>query len=175
MQRRSTSRLVIDLAALAVVLGILAVRLWVYRPVNVIQDSMLPTLRPGDKLLVNTWSWRRDLPRRGTIIVMETAEKEWVVKRVVAVQGNLVELGPRGLKINGERIREPYAVRYRGDPPTRLRVPNGAVYVLGDNRPFSNDSRDFGPVKRAAIIGEAVAILAPKERRRWLPPPETIR
>ncbi len=163
-------RVLADWVLLAVVLALLFLRAMVYRPVQVVQESMVPTLRPGDRLLVNTWQVKKRLPPRGAIVVMMSHEEGiWLVKRVVAVGGDKVATGRYGLWLNGRWVREPYAVPYGAETTPVVKVPKDCVYVLGDNRPESNDSRDFGPVVHDEVIGEAVAVISPSERRRWLP------
>lgn len=174
--RRGALRLVLDLILLAVVMALFFIRFYVYRPVQVVQESMEPTLRPGDQLLVNTWRIRQGLPPRGAIVVIcPEREPEWLVKRVVGVPGDAVAIGPWGLAVNGRSIREPYVRPFAESEVFRTKVPPGSVYVLGDNRPHSNDSRDFGAVAQADIVGEVVAVLAPKSRRRAITPAAALK
>ena len=171
MSAGSVVRRAVELLLLGTVLGLLFLRAEVYRPVQVVQQSMEPTLHPGDRLLVNTWKVQRRLPKRGTVVVLQSHEEGvWLVKRVVAVAGDKVATGRWGLWLNGRWVKEPYAVPYGAETTPVVTVPADSVYVLGDNRPESNDSRDFGPVFGDEIVGEAVAVMGPKERRRWLEP-----
>ncbi|MCC7492284.1 MAG: signal peptidase I [Fimbriimonadaceae bacterium] len=169
--RRRWVRILVDLAVLLPLLSILLLRLLVYRPVQVAQHSMEPTLQPADQLLVNTWHAKKRLPPRGQIIVLlSPKDGEWLVKRVIGLPGEQVAVGPAGVRINGKLLAEPYAQPFRGERLPLVTVPPDSVYVLGDNRPRSDDSRDFGPVPRSALVGEAVAVLAPRPSRRWLAP-----
>ena len=160
-----------ELALLAVVVSLLLLRLLVYRPVQVVQNSMEPTLQQGDKLLVNTWRAKDQLPPRGAIVVLvPPGETDWVVKRVIGVDNDEVLIGPAGLRLNGKPIREDYISQQAGDATSGGTVPRDSIYVLGDNRPYSNDSRDFGPVPRENLIGVAVWVLSPATHRRPLKP-----
>jgi signal peptidase I len=153
-------------------LAIVLLRLYVYLPVLVNQTSMEPSLREYDRLLVNTWTLRDRLPARGSVVVLvHPMDGHWLVKRVVAVGGDTVGFSPDGLLwLNGEPVQEPYAVPYQGEWLPETAVPQGAVYVVGDNRPSSEDSRDYGPVSAEQLIGEVVAVFWPPEHRRWIQP-----
>ncbi len=143
----------------------------VYRFVDVVQHSMEPTLQPRDKLLVNFRAPRHGPPPRGAIVVLQPpSESEWVVKRVVGVENDDILIGPDGLTVNGRRIREDYITRQSGDAAAGGIVPRDAVYVLGDNRPQSNDSRDYGPVPTERVLGHVVRVVWPRSHRRALPP-----
>ena len=159
-ERRAAWRNVVGLLILGAVLAVMALRTWVYEPVRVVETSMEPTLHPGDMLLLNRHTIRRRLPERGTLVVLQhPLLDDWVVKRVVAVENDRVRYDQRGLWVNGKLADEPYAVRYRGKELVTETVPAGHVYVLGDNRPSSEDSRDYHSVPREALIGEVARVL----------------
>jgi signal peptidase I len=135
--------------------------------------SMEPTLRRGDYLFVS----RRDrqVPRRGDLEVFVTSDaRQAILKRVVAGPGDTVEIRDRILWVNGELQREPYAVHSDSkvraeadDHRDHLRplvVPPESWFVLGDNRDDSNDSRFFGTVPSANLLGRAYRIYWPIER-----------
>lgn len=150
---------------------VLAWFMTVYRLVDVVQHSMEPTLAPHDKLLVNFRAARQGPPPRGAIVVLQPpGETEWVVKRVVAVENDDILIGPGGLVLNGRPIVEDYITRQSGDPASGGIVKRGEVYVLGDNRPSSNDSRDYGPVPVSRVLGVVEAVIWPRGHRRALPP-----
>lgn len=165
----SFARIVLDVLLIVVIFTLIGLRLWVYRPVEVVQESMLPTLEPGDRLMVKTWRAGQSAPPRGAVVVLQPpGEDEWVVKRVIGVPGDRIAHGRRGLRLNGEPVSEPYVRPFQ--ERFWAEVPPETIYVLGDNRPQSNDSRDYGPVPIERVIGEAVAVFAPGARRRWLEP-----
>jgi signal peptidase I len=111
-------------------------------------DSMSPTLRGGDTVAFDRWS----APARGDVVLLVDREG-WsgtpdalLVKRVVGVEGDVVvccEAGTGRLVVNGQPVDEPYAGASRpgGDIPFRVTVPDDAVWVMGDNRAASADSR----------------------------------
>jgi signal peptidase I len=125
-----------------------AVRRLRSRRFRVSDRSMAPTLLPGDCLYVDKGAYREQLPVRGDLVVVQDPEvaDRFLVKRVVSVPG---------------------------DPtvPPEPQVPPGTVYLLGDNLPSSRDSRAFGPVPLARVLGRAWFRYAPLERRGPLPSP----
>jgi signal peptidase I len=148
-------------------------------------SSMEPTLEPGDRVLVQKVVYG---PGRGDVIVFSDPQGRpgvdrgivggfvhWLsstlgIKRVIGLPGETVELREGRLYVDGVRIHEPYlegAVDTRDYGP--VRVPEGALFVLGDNRLNSNDSRfglGFVPVDR--VVGRAFAIVWPPSRVGWI-------
>lgn len=105
-----------------------------------------------------------DPPQRGDIIVFDApveGEDKPYIKRVIGLAGETVEIHDNGVYINGERLDEDYLggeLTYcgqEGDPCPTVVVPEGSVFVLGDNRDNSSDSRVFGPVTTDRVIGKA--------------------
>ena len=159
-----------EVAAVAVfvlVLALLAVHAWVAEPFRIPSQSMEPTLRPGDQVLVDKRAYRDGSPRRGDLVAFtDPKTRDVLLKRVVALGGDTVGIEDGALVVDGRHVREPYA------PPDKIdsvyfgpvRVPRGAVFVLGDNRANSVDSRQFGSVPAPRLIGRAVARLWPPGR-----------
>ena len=148
-------------ACFALVFGF--VRPVVAAPSVVQGPSMQPTLETGDRVLVNKLGYRFGEPERGDVVLLHGEEGQLLIKRVAALPGETVAARDGEIYVDGEPLREPYA--HRAAPamltmePTT--VPPGHVYVLGDNRANSTDSRYFGPVPQERLVGEAVAILWP--------------
>ncbi len=142
-------------AALALALAAAARRtVWLTR---VASWSMAPTLRPADLLLTRRLR-RSEGPRRGDIVVIRSAELgRRVVKRVIGLPGETVEVGAGGVSVDGQPLDEPYA-RATGGAAGTFRVPVGSYFVLGDNRSASLDSRRWKQpfVSRGAIEGRLV-------------------
>jgi signal peptidase I len=179
----------VAIVAVAILVA-LAVQSWLLKPYRIPSESMLDTLRPGDRVLVNRVVYHLRDPHRGDVIVFHYPEDPEVVfiKRVVGVPGDTLEVKDGRLYVNGRKPAEPYVHRSRGhaDPTVSqaaiagstmhdpwslaepFRVPDGHYFVMGDNRTDSDDSRDWGTVPRAAIVGEGLATYWPFSRLRAL-------
>lgn len=140
--------------------------------------SMTPTLEVGDRVLVNKLSYRAHGVHRGDLVVFERppqassgteGEIKDLIKRVVAVGGDTVEGYDGQVYVNGERIDEPYlAPGTPTDNLPRQEIPEDHVFVMGDNRQNSEDSRVFGPVAEDTIVGRAVVKVLPLTDVGWL-------
>jgi signal peptidase I len=151
----------------AAALVIVALRLFVFEPFRIPSDSMAPTLRPGDRVLVDKRAYRGAGPRRGDLAVFRAPRTgEILLKRVVAIGGDTVGIEDGVLVVDGRRPREPYADPEAIDSvyfgPVRVRP--GTVFVLGDNRASSEDSRAFGAVPTGRLIGRVRARIWPPGR-----------
>jgi signal peptidase I len=151
--------------------------------------SMLPQLEVGDRIVVSKLSYRLHDPRRGDIVVFDspTPQEEpddpllesglrWIgeavgvvapstdefVKRVIALPGEMVEGKGGHVYVDGREVIEPYL------PPgtntgdfTPVKVPPDTLWVMGDNRTNSSDSRVFGPIRRDTVVGRVVVRVWP--------------
>jgi signal peptidase I len=158
--------LIILLVSFALVFGF--VRPFVVEAFYIPSESMVPTLKVGDRVLVNKFIYRFTEPERGDIIVFESVEdsNEELIKRVVGVPGDEISVRKGKLLVNGERQKEPYVNKKFPDTSSAdpTRVPEGHVFVMGDNRANSRDSRYFGPVPDQKIEGEAFLRFWPPDR-----------
>ena len=140
------------------------VRIYVAEPFAIPSESMEPTLRPGDHVLVEKLSYRFDSPRRGDLVVFKApGGGSLAVKRIVGLAGDRVAIEDGVLTIDGQPRDEPYVDLRRVDSVYfgPVVVPPGEVFVLGDNRSDSTDSRDYGAVPRRSLIGRVLATLWP--------------
>jgi signal peptidase I len=134
------------------------------------QYSMEPNLLPRDRVLVNKFIYHFRPPAAGQIVVLHPPSDSArnYIKRVVAVPGQTVRIHDGRVYINETALREPYLrVTTNGDYGPQV-VPPQDVFVLGDNRGNSEDSRAFGFVPIHNIVGEAVVIYWPPQRFRAL-------
>ena len=128
----------------------------------VTSDSMTPTVDRGDIVVVDKLSRHFEQVGRGDIVTFASpVDGKPVVKRVVAVAGDTVAIDDAVLVVNGHRVAEPYVDHSRIDgtyfgPVT---VPAGRLFVLGDNRFGSVDSRVYGPISSAAVTGRILWVL----------------
>jgi len=134
------------------------------------QYSMEPTLLPHDRVLVTKFVYRLRDPVRGDVVVLRyprNTQRNYI-KRVVGLPGEKIQIKKGVLYINGERVREVYLSADIFGDYGPLTVPADSVFVLGDNRNNSEDSRAFGPLKKRLIVGQAVLIYWPVPRLRLL-------
>ena len=149
-------------AALA---GAAYLRLRVLLPAYVTSRSMTPSLLMGDYVLINRLAFRNRLPVPGEIVAFNTLGREQVwVKRAVAGPGDRVEVRRGALYRNGRRVPEPYILDRLHLSSRPVTVPPDHVFVLGDNRDNSDDSRDWGPLKHEYMLGKVFYIYWPRDR-----------
>jgi signal peptidase I len=160
--------LIILLVAFALVFGV--VRPFVVEAFYIPSESMVPTLEVGDRVFVNKFKYRLAVPQRGEIVVFESlvgGEDEDLIKRVVALPGDLVFIRDGVLYVNEKRFEEPYVNKefpddsnYPPDAPYII-IPPGEIFVMGDNRTNSRDSRFIGPISIEKVEGEAFVVFWP--------------
>jgi signal peptidase I len=179
---RSTTRSVVEW--IAVIGGALVVALviktFLIQAFYIPSGSMEPTLDIGDRVLVNKLSYRLHDVNRGDLVVFEAnegagdcgqpvseaaaAESESgikdLIKRVIGLPGDEIDLRDNQVLIDGHVLEEPYLPEGTVTAPTGsiefpFTVPEGCVFVMGDNRTDSRDSRIFGPIDEDQIVGRA--------------------
>ena len=124
--------------------------------------SMNPTLQNGEYILVNRLAYKTGQPERGDIIVFSfpADEGQDLIKRVIGLPGETVKIGDGIVIINDQELQEPYIAQdplYLGE----WTVPEGYLYVLGDNRNDSRDSHQWGLLPVENVIGKSVLIYWP--------------
>ena len=162
---------IILLVSFALVFGF--VRPVVAAPFHIPTGSMVPTLMVKDRLLVNKFIYRFTEPERGDIALFENQQggNDPLIKRVVGLPGDELELRDGEVYIDGDPLDEPYLERdpcKPGLPKTcsfgPVNVPKGHYFMMGDNRTNSLDSRFFGPVPEDDVLGEALVRFWPAGR-----------
>jgi signal peptidase I len=156
---KSALRLVVEPLAIAIVLALtvrMAMRLYV-----IPSASMMPTLVPGDHIVVTPYRFS-SRPKRGDVIVFRSirAADALMIKRVVGTPGDLVEARAGRLIVSGHAVPEPYVASQAATGSINPQIiPADAYFVLGDNRSDSLDSRSWGVLPRDRVIGRARMIL----------------
>jgi signal peptidase I len=146
------------------ILSYLVITRFVVMATEVEGDSMVPTLENGDRLLLQRFVFHRAAPDRGQIVALKLPhEEDLMVKRVVAVSGELIQIRDGRVHVNGRRLGEPYLPHDTVTDPGALssntfKVLLGCYFVLGDNRRQSLDSRSFGAVRKEWILGRVVGL-----------------
>jgi signal peptidase I len=132
--------------------------------------SMQPNLYQGYRVVIEKVSYRFHLPRRGDIVVADRpGEEVSLIKRVIGLPGETIEVRDGHVMIDGQPIEEPWVADFGGPDYGPKEVPEGYVFILGDNRPVSRDSRSIGPVPLSTIEGRAWLVYWPLEEIRLMP------
>ena len=156
-------------ALVAVVVGLILVFTFVGRIIGVVGSSMVPTLHNGDMLILQSIGYE---PRQGDVVVLtkEFGSVEGpIVKRVIATGGQTVHIdyATNSVYVDGERLDEPYINEPMRSPGvntiTDITVPEGCIFVLGDNRNNSSDSRlpELGAVDERYVLGRVLFVIFP--------------
>jgi signal peptidase I len=154
--------------AIAVILAAV-IRYFFFAPIVVDGSSMMPTLQDKDRMLVNKIGYRIGSPDRFDIVVFHATEDKDYIKRVIGLPGDHIEYKDDQLYINGELFEEPYLDPYKQEvvdgpltPPFVIdSVPDGHLFVMGDNRRYSKDSRQIGPVQISEVLGKTNIVYWP--------------
>ncbi|WP_033543923.1 signal peptidase I [Planococcus sp. CAU13] len=161
--------------ALLIALGLAAViRIFLFTPIVVDGESMMPTLEHGDRMIVNKIGYNIGQPDRFDIIVFHAPEEKDYIKRIIGLPGDHIAYENDQLYVNGERVDEPYLDEYKEQVAGTLTedftleekinastVPEGTLFVMGDNRRASKDSRIIGVVPMEEVVGSTSLVFWP--------------
>jgi signal peptidase I len=128
--------------------------------------SMQPTLFAGNFVVINKLAYQFGEPERGDIVVFEyppDPNQDPYIKRVIGLPGESLEIADGKVSVNGISIQEPYLI---SDTPQggSWKVPDGALFVMGDNRKNSSDSRTWGFVPLENVLGKALVVYWPPDQ-----------
>lgn len=154
------------------VLVVLFLNVFVVQARTIDGPSMQPNLYAGQFVMTEKLTYRfLHGPRRGDIVLIDMPGEEIpLVKRVVALPGEEIEIQRGQVYVAGRPLEEPWATRLGGPDQPLTRLPPLHVFVLGDNRPNSRDSRSFGPVAVDQLLGRALFVYWPPDQIRLLSP-----
>ena len=143
--------------------------------VRVENISMLPTLQPGEFVLVSKFAYKTGEPHRGDVVIFHFPQdpKEDYVKRIIGLPGDDVKVVNEKLYVNDQPLEEDYIAAkptYTGN----WKVPENDLFVLGDNRNQSSDSHSWGYVPMANVVGKALVIYWPPTKIRLLDQPVVV-
>ncbi len=160
------------------------IRYFLFTPIIVDGESMEPTLHDEERMIVNKFDYKFNKPERYDIVVFHANEKEDFIKRVIGLPGEHISYKDDQLYINGEPKAEPYLEPLKKELKqsfttlhltedftleqyTELTtIPEGYVFVMGDNRQKSNDSRSIGLIPISQIVGTTSVVYWPLDEFR---------
>lgn len=142
-----------------------AIYLFIAQPHKVSGSSMFPNFQNGDYIITNKVGYRFGQPQRGQVIVFKDPlnESEDFIKRIIGLPGEKVKVSDCHIFVNGQQLNETAYLnpsicttggRFLPDDQETV-IPDDHFFVLGDNRPQSSDSREWGFITRGEIIGQA--------------------
>lgn len=153
------------LQGIVVILALMVmVYLFVMSPQEINGASMEPNFHNGEYILTNKVEYRIGNPKRGDVVIFKSPKNKDIdyIKRVIGLPGDIVALRNNSIYVNGNKLEESYlapGVVIFGESylheNQEVTVPPGKYFVLGDNRPHSSDSREFGPIAKEDFIGKA--------------------
>ncbi|MDH6373365.1 signal peptidase I [Paenibacillus sp. PastF-3] len=160
-----------------VVFAVMSVlNIFVFNISTVKGQSMQPTLVEGERLFINKLSLMFVNPKHGDVVILHDpstgpSRKDFLVKRVIGIPGDIIEVKDHQLYVNGKIVNEPYIDTEIEDPDfAALTVESGNYFVMGDNRhaSASKDSRYFGSIPQDMIVGRADYIWWPLSKLKGL-------
>lgn len=140
--------------------------------VSIVQGgSMEPSIVTGERILVNLLAYDFYNPRRGEVIVFRYPrdQSKDYIKRVIALPGEEIEIRNGKTLVNGRRVSEPYVTHWDLADKAPVKLGAGELWVMGDNRANSEDSRRWGPLPVRLVRGKASVVFWPPERAAFLP------
>jgi len=170
MPQESRENFFTELLKFVVVAAIIVipVRLFIAQPFIVSGESMDPTFKNGQYLIVDELSYRFSEPERGDVIIFRYPRnpKEYFIKRIIGLPGDTVRIANNTISVTSpdgttQTLDEPYVVNQGDGPNGTYTVSEDSYFVMGDNRPESSDSRMWGMLPRDNIIGRAFVRLLP--------------
>lgn len=180
LARKSIEWILVVAGAIAVAL---LIKTFVLQAFFIPSESMVPTLAVGDRVLVNKLSYHLHDVNRGDVVVFERPDGETeavkdLIKRVIGLPGDTIVFKDGKVMVNGQFLSEPYlpagtvtvpgpgnpSYPYKCTVDDPCKIPEGSIWVMGDNRPNSKDSRYFGPIPESKIVGRAFVVVWPLSR-----------
>lgn len=154
-KREITEYVIVLLAGISLALF---VRFNVGQLIMVNGPSMLPTFQHGDFAVTSKHAYKNEKPKVGDVVVVkaDALDGKKIIKRVVGVEGDTIEVTDGYLYRNGEKIEEDYIKEKILGDAEKITVPKNHVFIMGDNRNNSADSRVIGPVPEEKILGKVV-------------------
>lgn len=167
---KSALREIVETVLVTLLIYVL-IRTFLFENYRVLGHSMDPTLGDGQYLVVNKLLYRLQDPQRGDIVVLHDTKDDSrkLIKRVIGLPGETVEIRAGQVLVNGQPLSEPYITRPAAYSQPATQIPAGQYYVLGDNRNNSSDSHSWGTLPVDKIVGKAWLSYWPASRWGIIP------
>jgi signal peptidase I len=166
---RSASRELLEwVLTLGLAVGLaLSIHTWVGELITVEGQSMEPTLLDHEKVLVGKVEYYFNGPKRGDIVIVKYPDRtDNIIKRVIATAGEKIAVSAGSVYINGKKLDEPYILEPIIGDFAETTVPQGTIFVMGDNRNDSLDSRIEGPISLKVVLGRAYSVVWPVDKMK---------
>lgn len=151
------------LSYIIIIVVVLLIKHYVITPIKVNGNSMNNTLKNKDIMILDKISYRFQEIERFDIVVIKKGN-DYLIKRVIGMPGETVEYKNNKLYINGKNIDEKFIHEKTNDFIMEEKIPDDCYFVVGDNRPVSNDSRYIGVINKNDILGKTSLVIFPFSR-----------
>lgn len=151
------------LSYIIIIVVVLLIKHYVITPIKVNGNSMNNTLKNKDIMILDKISYRFQEIERFDIVVIKKGN-DYLIKRVIGLPGETVEYKNNKLYINGKNIDEKFIHEKTNDFIMEDKIPDDCYFVVGDNRPVSNDSRYIGVINKKDILGKTSLVIFPFSR-----------
>jgi len=147
---------------------------YIFSITTVVGESMYPTLQDGEVFLLNKFKYRFSSLERGDIISLKSVDTKYLIKRVIGMPGDRIQIRDNVVYVNEEKLEETYLaanLEYDDFDLQDLdydKIPENMYFVLGDNRENSLDSREIGLVRKEDILGKISIRFWPLNRLKFL-------
>ena len=145
---------------IVIIIVVLLFKCFIITPIKVNGSSMAPTLQDGDLMILDIISFKLRGAKRFDVLVVDQGQ-ELLIKRVIGLPGEKVEVRSNTLYINGDKVKDPYINEMGKGETIDIQLGKDEYFVMGDNRSNSMDSRVFGPFKKSQIKGKTDLIFYP--------------
>lgn len=161
MEEKGLMKIIKELVPyILIIVVVLLFKLYIMTPVRVNGSSMAPTLQDGDLMILDIISFKLSGAKRFDVLVADQGE-ELLIKRVIGLPGEKVEVRLQQLYIDGEKINDPFIKEMNMSETIDIQLGKNEYFLMGDNRSNSMDSRTFGPFKKSQIKGKTDLIFYP--------------
>ena len=148
---------------IAIIIVVLLIKQFIVMPIQVNGDSMYPTLKDGDLMLLNKIGYSFGSINRFDIVVIDN-DKSYIIKRVIGLPNETIKYEDKKLYIDGDLVEEPFLTGDNNTDDFTTVVPEDSYFVMGDNRSISLDSRSLGSFSASKIKGKTSFTFFPFDR-----------